>query len=115
MPDTLINEHAFQVLTSFRPFLGERGSNIMTAMESLQELLASEPGKKTVESFRSFGLGEKFTTLEVVSETEPNPFNLFLILVLLVLADLPDLTCAGDPGVEAETVKPVVPVQVFYP
>lgn len=110
MPDTLIDDHAFQVVKSFRPYLGDLGNGFITALESLQELLLSEPAQKTAQSFRLFGLGDKFKSLEVVSETEPNPFNLFLILILLVLADLPGI---ADPQakVYAEAADPVISVK----
>lgn len=111
MPDTRIDDHAFQVLKSFRPFLGNRGNEFVTALESLQELLISEPAQKTAQSFRLFGFGDKFKSLEVVGEAEPNPFNLFLILILLLLADLPD--GIGDPktNVYAQATDPVIPVK----
>ncbi|MGD0622956.1 MAG: hypothetical protein ABSA82_10940 [Thermacetogeniaceae bacterium] len=60
MPDILFDDHSFQVLKSFRPFLGDRGNGFVTTLESLQELLTSEPAQKTLQSFRLFGIGEKF-------------------------------------------------------
>ncbi len=114
MPDALLDDHAIQVLKSFRPYLGERGNGFLTTLESLQELLTSEPAQKTVNSFRMFGFGERFTSLEVKSEAEPNPFNLFLILVLLVLADIPSgFDPPGGAGLH-ETAPHAIPVQ-FLP
>ena len=111
VPDILINDHAFQVLKSFRPFLGNRGNEFVTALESMQELLMSEPAQKTAQSFRFFGFGDKFKSLEVVSEAEPNPFNLFLILILLLLADLPGTIGSPQANVYTRAEEPVIPVQ----
>lgn len=108
MPEILIGDHSFQVLKSFRPFLGDRGNGFVTTLESLQELLTSEPAQKTLQSFRLFGIGEKFKTMEVVGEAVPNPFNLFLILILLLLVDLP---AGADPHASTYDVEPVIPIQ----
>lgn len=107
---TLLDDQSFQALKSFRPFLGDRGNNFLSTLENLQELLTSEPAKKTFESLRFFGIGEKFKTQEMVGEVAPNPFNLFLILILLILADIPGLI--GKPkAAYAQTAEPVIPVQ----
>jgi hypothetical protein len=105
---TLIDDHSFQVLKSFRPFLGNRGNGFMTTLESLQELLTSEAAQKTLQSFRFFGIGENFNTMEVVAEAEPNAFNLFLILILLLLADLP---LGADQHSRTYDMEPAIPVQ----
>ncbi len=110
MPYTLIDDRSFQVLKSFRPYLGDRGNGFVTVLESLQELLTSDPAQKTLQSFRIFGLGERFDTLEMVGEAEANPFNLFLILILLILADIPGII-GGNPKSHTHTVEPVIPVQ----
>jgi hypothetical protein len=110
--NNLLDDNAFQVLKSFRPYLGERGNGIMSILENLQELIASEPAQKTLNTFRAMGIGEWFSSQEVKSEAEANPFNLFLILILLLLAD-----GALDPSGAAsvrEMVHSTVPVQ-FLP
>jgi hypothetical protein len=108
VPKFLIDDHSFQVLKSFQPFLGERGNGYVTVLESLQELLSSEPAQKTLQSFRIFGIDPKFNSMEVVAESAANPFNLFLILILLLVADLP-----GGAGLHASAydMEPVIPVQ----
>jgi hypothetical protein len=109
VPEILIDDHSFQVLKSFRPFLGDRGNGFVTTLESLQELLTSEPAQKTLQSFRLFGIGEKFKTMEMVGEAAANPFNLFLILILLLLADLP---LGGGSRASAYGEELVFPVQL---
>jgi hypothetical protein len=108
VPEFLIDDHSFQVLKSFRPFLGDRGNGYVTTLESLQELLTSEPAQKTLQSFRLFGIAPKFKSMEVVGEAVANPFNLFLILILLLLADLPG---GVGPHASAYDVEPGIPVQ----
>ncbi len=107
MPE-ILNDHSFQVLKSFRPFLGDRGNGFVTTLESLQELLTSEPAQKTLQSFRLFGIGQKFNSMEVVGEAVANPFNLFLILILLLLVDLP---AGAGPHAITYDVEPVIPVK----
>lgn len=107
MPQILINDHSFQVIKSFRPFLGERGNGFVSTLESLQELLTSEAAEKALQSFRIFGIGDKFNTMEVVSEAAPNPFNLFLILILLLVVDLPEGAGSHTAVYDADPVIPV--------
>jgi hypothetical protein len=108
VPDTLVDDRTFQALKSFRPFLGNRGNDFLTTLESLQELIISEPAQKTFQSLRLFGIGEKFDTMEVVSEAEPNAFNLFLILILLILADIP---WPGGQHAVTNAMESVIPIQ----
>lgn len=44
------------------------------------ELVGSEPAQKTLDAFRFLSSGEEFKMLADQSETNPNPFTLFLIL-----------------------------------
>jgi hypothetical protein len=101
--NSLLDDSAFQVLRSFRPYLGNRGNGFLATLESIQELVTSEPAQKTVECLRSFGLGDVFSSQEVQGETEPNPYNLFLILSLLFVADIPN---GGGPPKDAGIQKP---------
>ncbi|MDH7578638.1 MAG: hypothetical protein QHH75_12690 [Bacillota bacterium] len=89
MASAFYDERAFQVIQSFRPYLGPLGSGYVSALESLLELISSEPAQKTRHVFRLFGFGEEFQMLADKSSPDVNPFTLFLILILLVLADLP--------------------------
>ncbi|NPV28836.1 MAG: hypothetical protein HPY58_04105 [Firmicutes bacterium] len=89
MASTAIDERAFQVIQSFRPYLGPRGNGCVACLESLLELLASEPAQKTLDAFGFFGLEKEFKMLAAEKEASTNPFALFLILILLLLADLP--------------------------
>ncbi len=88
MHNFLLDEQAFQVLKSFRPYFGDRGNNFLTALENVQELIKSEPAKKVAESLRFFGIGEKYASSEA-KNVETNPYNLFLILSLMFAADMP--------------------------
>jgi hypothetical protein len=110
--NSLLDDSAFQVLRSFRPYLGNRGNDFLATLESIQELVTSEPAQKTAECLRSFGFGDNFSSQEVQSETEPNPYNLFLILSLLFVADIPK---GGGPLKGVGVQKPaqeLLPVQI---
>ncbi len=91
MRDFLLDEQAFQVLKSFRPYFGEQGNHFLTALENMQELLGSEPAKKMAESLRLFGIGENRASMEVKEEAERNPYSLFLILPMMFAADIPGM------------------------
>jgi len=92
--DFLLDDQAYQVLKSFRPYFGDRGNEFLTVLENMKELLNSEPAKKVAESLRFFGIGEQSDSLDANKETDPSPFNLLLILSLMFAADIPG---AADP------------------
>lgn len=96
------DENALLVFQSLRPYLGPRGNGCLIALESLLELLHSEPARKTLDSLRILGLGEGFSALTLVDESQKlsRPSKLFLAQILLFLADLPVLD--GLYGVEPE-------------
>ncbi len=112
MAGALFDERAFQVIQSFRPYLGPLGNGYVAALESLLELLSSEPAKKTLDALRFFGLGEEFKMLADESNPDLNPFTLFLILILLVLADLPE---GKDGGVKPKGIPPDEETQQLPP
>ena len=103
MPKVPIDDSYLQVVKSLRPFLGDRGNGFVSTLESLEELLSSEQAQKTLRSFRVFGFEEKFQSLEVTAEAAPNAFTLFLILILLILADIPGLANPNASAIDKES------------
>lgn len=51
------DENALLFVQSLRPYLGPHGNGCLIALESLLELLHSEPAKKTLDSLRILGQG----------------------------------------------------------
>lgn len=101
----LISSEAVGVLQSFRPYLGVNGSSYVTVLENLLEVISGEPAQKMIGAFRLFGSDEVFQTMEV-REERANPFSLFLILILLMLADPAADNKTGEAAVQAEVPKP---------
>ena len=62
------DEKALSVFKSLRPYLGPQGNGCLIALESILELLNSEPAKKTLDSLKILGPGEGFRALELESE-----------------------------------------------
>lgn len=87
MAGFIVSEHTLNALRGFRPFLGPAGGNCIDLLESLEELLGSSEAQKIINSLRFLGSGEFFKTLEMRSEAAGNPYFLFLILLLLLMAD----------------------------
>ncbi|HAA89755.1 MAG: Uncharacterized protein XD63_1393 [Thermoanaerobacterales bacterium 50_218] len=87
MGQAFIDENVFQVLQSFRPFFGPRGSNCVMVLEHLRELMASEQAEKAFQALQILSSGNNYTMLEDQNELNTNPYVLFLILILLLLAD----------------------------
>ena len=87
------DESALQVFQSLRPYLGPRGNGCLIALESLLELLHSEPARKTQDALQILGPGEIFKALELQGEPKKvfSPSTLFLLQALLFLADAPGL------------------------
>lgn len=87
------DESALLVFQSLRPYLGPRGNGCLIALESLLELLHSEPAKKTLDSLKILGPGEGFKELTMFDEPHKvsRPTTLFLLQALLFLADVPVL------------------------
>ncbi|MFY9139908.1 MAG: hypothetical protein WBJ83_04670 [Thermacetogeniaceae bacterium] len=85
------DEQALSVFRSLRPYLGPQGNGCLIALESILELLNSEPAKKTLDSLKILGPGEGFRTLELESKQPKylSPAKLFLLQTLLFLADAP--------------------------
>jgi hypothetical protein len=85
------DENALLFVQSLRPYLGPHGNGCLIALESLLELLHSEPAKKTLDSLRILGPGEGFKALTMpdISQKESKPATLFLLQALLFLADAP--------------------------
>ncbi|MDR9756513.1 MAG: hypothetical protein ACN4A7_07990 [Thermacetogeniaceae bacterium] len=85
------DEKALSVFKSLRPYLGPQGNGCLIALESILELLNSEPAKKTLDSLKILGPGEGFRALELESEQPKflSPAKLFLLQALLFLADAP--------------------------
>ncbi|HHV34776.1 MAG TPA: hypothetical protein GXX59_04260 [Syntrophomonadaceae bacterium] len=85
------DENMLLLFQSLRPYLGPRGNGCLIALESLLELLHSEPAKKTLDSIRILGPGEGFKalTLPDISQKASDPKMLFLLQALLFLADAP--------------------------
>ncbi len=85
------DEKALSVFQSLRPYLGPQGNGCLLALESILELLNSEPAKKALDSLKILGPGEGFRALELES-IQPkylSPAKLFLLQALLFLADAP--------------------------
>ncbi len=87
MEQAFIDENVFQVLQSFRPFFGPRGSNCVMVLEHLRELLASEQAEKAFQAFQSLSSGDNYKMLVDQQKLDTNPYALFLILVLLLLVN----------------------------
>jgi hypothetical protein len=73
------DENALLFVQSLRPYLGPHGNGCLIALESLLELLHSEPAKKTLDSLRILGPGEGFKALTMpdISQKESKPATLF--------------------------------------
>ncbi len=103
------DESALQVMQSLRPYLGPRGNGCLIALESLLELLQSEPARKTLDALQILGPGEGFRTLLVPQEPQKRscrPVSLFLLQALLFLADAPTdegtLEAEGEAGSDSD-------------
>ncbi len=85
------DKQALSVVQSLRPYLGVRGNGCLIALESLLELLNSEPAQKTLDALQILGPGEGFKELPMRDESskESKPTILFLMQALLFLADVP--------------------------
>jgi len=85
------DERALSVFQSLRPYLGPQGNGCLMALESILELLNSEPAKKALDSLRILGPGEGFRALELENKQPKylSPTKLFLLQALLFLADAP--------------------------
>ncbi len=99
------DESALQVFQSLRPYLGPRGNGCLIALESLLELLHSEPARKTQDALQILGPGENFKALALPSEPKKvfSPSSLFLLQALLFLADAPGLDMLVGPEPEEDT------------
>ncbi len=81
-------EHpAYEVISSFTPYLGPRGLSCIAALQGLKELLQAEAAQKALAYFRLLGEPKSFPALKAEEGIRPNPFTLFLVLFLLLLAD----------------------------
>jgi hypothetical protein len=102
MDTVFYDEKALSVFNSLRPYLGPNGNGCLIALESILELINSEPAKKTLDSLKILGPGEGFKTLELRSKQPKvlSPSKLFLLQALLFLADAP--VTANLVDVEAE-------------
>ena len=98
------DEQALSVVHSLRPYLGARGSGCLIALESLLELLNSEPAQKTLDALQILGPGEGFRELPMRDESpkESKPMTLFLMQALLFLVDVP----VSENSTEQEENKP---------
>ncbi len=112
MRDFILDEQAFQVLKSFRPYFGDRGNDFLSALENMQDLLKSEPAKKVAESLRFFGIGGEYDSLETKNEAEPNPYNLFMILAMMFAADIPGAVEPPKGGSDPDAIQGQLPVSI---
>lgn len=98
------DERALTVVQSLRPFLGAQGNGCLIALESLLELLNSEPAQKTLDALQILGPGEGFKELPMRDESPKisNPMTLFLMQALLFLADVP----VSENTIEQEEQEP---------
>jgi hypothetical protein len=73
------DEKALSVVQSLRPYLGVQGNGCLVALESLLELLNSEPAQKTLDALQILGPGEGFKELTMRDESpkESKPMKLF--------------------------------------
>lgn len=107
----LIDENAIGVLQSFRPYLGSNGGGVLSILESLGEMISGEPAQKVHNAFKTLSGDQGYQTMEVHSEIGgANPFNLFLVLILLLLADDPPAS-KGIKETPAVVEKPPLPAE----
>ena len=93
----LADPQVLNLLNAFKPFLGQRGRQMVEVTETVGELVASETAQKALHGFRSLTAPAQ-VLLPVAQELTANPFTIFLILVLLLLADTAP---AKGPGSQA--------------
>ena len=85
------DENMLLLFQSLRPYLGPRGNGCLIALESLLELLHSEPAKKTLDSIRILGPGEGFKALTLPDISQKHPTqNAFLAASPVVLGRCSD-------------------------
>lgn len=103
MSGIFFDEQAIKVIQSFQPYLGPKGSGCVMALEGLLDLLTSEQAEKAINAFRFLKSPDKFQMLDIQNRVSANnPFTLFLILILLILADQPGF--AGSESVVGEGI-----------
>lgn len=98
MTGITVDEHALQVIKSFRPYLGTRGNDLVDTLESLLDFLSGETVQKFLETLMNSGAVQSRGLFgDRKQEKKVNPFTLFLILILLLLSDF-----SGEPGQGSE-------------
>lgn len=96
MAGLLFDEQAFQVIKSFRPYLGPRGNELAVVLESLSDLLQSEPAQGFWEALLKVVPVENQELFRDGKQQKTNPFTLFLILILLLLSDFSNISKQGS-------------------
>lgn len=87
MEADLFDPHVLNVIKSFRPFMGVKGSNCVLTLENLLELLSCEQAKNTIAALKMLSSGKDVQALDQqTADINSNPYSLFLILILLLLS-----------------------------
>jgi len=75
------------LIDSAKPFLSPSGQEVIQSTQSLVHLLSSEAGITAIQSLRSLVAGGSTQETDVTGTTRAsNPYSLFLVFYLLVLA-----------------------------
>jgi hypothetical protein len=75
------------LIDSAKPFLSPSGQEVIQSTQSLVHLLSSEAGITAIQSLRSLVAGGSTQETDVTGTTRAsNPYSLFLVFYLLILA-----------------------------
>lgn len=102
--DYVIAPELVQVMQSLKPFLGQRGGAVTNALGGIVDLLSTDNARQARQNFTQMLAGKGPVSMSQ-SENRYNPYTVFLVLVLLLLADTYPADTAGLP---ADTL-PVAP------
>jgi hypothetical protein len=87
------------LIESAKPFLSPSGQEIVQSTQSLVQLLSSEAGITALQSLRALVAGGSTQEAEVTGKTRAsNPYSLFLVFYLLVLASEESAKLLSGPG-----------------
>ncbi|MFA5537030.1 MAG: hypothetical protein WDA53_07665 [Bacillota bacterium] len=103
-------QEVLNLFNSARPFLNQNAQKIIGTTQHFAELLQSPTGVKAINSFND--LNFKTSTRAAGSGPETanfNPYSLFLVFYLLILASDPKSLEAGNPslGLEIPSILPM--------
>lgn len=105
MANDIIAPEMMQLVQNLKPFLGPRGVTVTAALESVTNMLSTDNAVQARQNFSQMIVGKEAFNM-AQAQTRQNPYIVFLVLVLLLLAD-------GYPRreVPASNVLPISPAE----